>query len=119
MSMGGILDVKWAHETKVYCGGFCNTQGSLQFLGETSVSLWTLAITLHTMWCVVYTQRLPFRPTFCVVVVAAVWIYVFACNFGAFGSSLNDKNSVKYFTPTPFCESYFHAFCFWVSNGSS
>jgi hypothetical protein len=108
MSLGGMLDAKWAHETQVYCGGFCNAQGSLQFLGETSVSLWTLAITLHTMWSVVSAQRLAFRPVFCFGVVAAVWIYVFAFNFVALVSvsPVNDEDPMNFFTPTPFCEYY-------------
>ncbi|KAG8747724.1 hypothetical protein FRC10_011852 [Ceratobasidium sp. 414] len=104
MSLGGVLDAKWAHETQVYCGGYCNAQASLQFLGETSVSIWTLAITLHTGWSVVYAKRLNFRPWFCFGVVAAVWIYVFAFNFGAYASvnPVDDDDPANYFAPTPF-----------------
>ncbi|KAG9079007.1 hypothetical protein FRC06_008006 [Ceratobasidium sp. 370] len=104
MSLGGILDAKWAHETQVYCGGYCNAQASLQFLGETSVSIWTLAITAHTGWSVVYAKRLDFRPWFCFGVVAAVWIYVFAFNFGAHASAnaVGDDDPANYFAPTPF-----------------
>ncbi|KDN38726.1 hypothetical protein RSAG8_09276, partial [Rhizoctonia solani AG-8 WAC10335] len=84
MSLGGVLDAKWANETAVYCGGFCNAQGSLQYLGETSVALWTLAVTLHTWQSVVYAQRIPFRWPLCVLVMVIIWGFVFAFNFGAF-----------------------------------
>ncbi|KAG9093848.1 hypothetical protein FS749_013629 [Ceratobasidium sp. UAMH 11750] len=104
MSLGGILDGKWAHETQVYCGGYCDAQASLQFLGETSVSIWTLAITLHTGWSIVQARALDFRPWFCFAVVAAVWIYVFAFNFGAYASvsPINDDDPANYAAPTPF-----------------
>jgi hypothetical protein len=114
MALGGILDAKWSHEQQVYCGGFCNAQGSLQFIGETSVSLWTLAITLHTLWSVLSNMRHPLRPRFCVGVVLAVWAYVFAFNFGGFRSvsPVDDEDPVNYFAPAPFCECYMYPFHF-------
>lgn len=103
MSLGGMLDAKWAHETQVYCGGYCAAQGSLQFIGETSVAIWTLAITLHTWWSVVSAKRVLFRAWFCYGLVAAVWIFLFAFNFGAYTSyQIDDISDDNYFTPTPF-----------------
>ncbi|KAG9075641.1 hypothetical protein FRC06_009972, partial [Ceratobasidium sp. 370] len=104
MSLGGVLDAKWARETQVYCGGYCDAQASLQFLGETSVSIWTLAITLHTARCATHARRSDFRPWFCFSIVAAVWIYVFAFNFGAYRSvnSIDNDDPANYFAPTPF-----------------
>ncbi|KEP53397.1 putative transmembrane protein [Rhizoctonia solani 123E] len=101
MSLGGMLDAKWANESAVYCGDFCDAQGTLQYLGETSVALWTLAVTLHTWQSVVYAQRIPFRWTLCVVVMVVIWGFVFAFNFGAF--SVRPKGGDdSYFTPGPF-----------------
>ncbi|QRV81946.1 transmembrane protein [Ceratobasidium sp. AG-Ba] len=104
MSLGGVLDAKWANESQVYCGGYCDAQGSLQFLGETSVSIWTLAITLYTWWSVTGNKRLNFRPLLCYGIVAAVWVYVFAFNFGSYATvnPVDDDDEANYFTPTPF-----------------
>ncbi|KAF8601556.1 hypothetical protein BDV93DRAFT_524730 [Ceratobasidium sp. AG-I] len=103
MSLGGVLDAKWANETQVYCGGYCAAQGSLQFIGETSVAIWTLAITLHTWWSVVYAKRVVFRPWICFGLVAAVWVFLIAFNFGAYTSyPVGEISDDNYFTPTPF-----------------
>ncbi|KAG8747725.1 hypothetical protein FRC10_011853 [Ceratobasidium sp. 414] len=105
MSIGGILDVKWAHETQVYCGGYCDVQASFQYLGKTAISIWTLAITIHTGWSVVRAKRLDFRPRFCFGVVVAVWMYVFSFEFGPYVSAnpANEDDPSNYFAPTPFC----------------
>ncbi|KAH7345597.1 hypothetical protein B0J17DRAFT_608750 [Rhizoctonia solani] len=101
MSLGGILDAKWANKSAVYCGGFCNAQGSFQYLGETSVALWTLAITLHTWQSVVYAQRIPFRWSLCAIVMVVIWGFVFVFNFVAY--SLRPKSGDEsYFSPGPF-----------------
>ncbi|ELU45181.1 hypothetical protein AG1IA_00791 [Rhizoctonia solani AG-1 IA] len=84
MSLGGMLDAKWANESAVYCGGYCDAQGSLQYLGETSVALWTLAVTLHTWQSVVCARRIPFRWLLCVAVTGVIWGFVFLFNFVAF-----------------------------------
>ncbi|KAG9087933.1 hypothetical protein FRC07_012708, partial [Ceratobasidium sp. 392] len=104
MSLGGIFDGKWANEMQVSCGGYCDAQASLQFLGETSVSIWTLAITTHTWYSVVYARRVYLRPLYSVGIVAAVWIYVFAFNFGAYKSvsPADDEDPTNFFAPTPF-----------------
>ncbi|CAE7144618.1 unnamed protein product [Rhizoctonia solani] len=101
MSLGGMLDAKWANESAVYCGGFCNAQGSLQYLGETSVALWTLAVTLHTWQSVVYAKPIPFRWLLCAVVMVLIWGFVFAFNFAAFSAHPKGGDD-SYFTPGPF-----------------
>ncbi|KAG8726784.1 hypothetical protein FRC12_023088 [Ceratobasidium sp. 428] len=104
MSLGGIFDGKWAHEAQVYCGGYCDAQASLQFLGETSVSIWTLAVTVHTLFSVVRARRVNLRPLYTFGIVAAVWIYVLAFNFGAYASvnAQGDEDPANLFAPTPF-----------------
>ncbi|CAE7087974.1 unnamed protein product [Rhizoctonia solani] len=101
MSLGGMLDAKWANESAVYCGGFCNAQGSLQYLGETSVALWTIAVTLHTWQSVVYARRIPFQWPLCAMVMVIIWGFVFAFNFVAF-SARPESGDDSYFTPGPF-----------------
>ncbi|KAJ1302012.1 hypothetical protein OPQ81_000847 [Rhizoctonia solani] len=101
MSLGGMLDAKWANESAVYCGGFCNAQGSLQYLGETSVALWTLAVTFHTWQSVVYAQRIPFRWSLCIAVMVVIWGFVIMFNFVEF--SVRPKSGDhSYFSPGPF-----------------
>ncbi|CEL63250.1 hypothetical protein RSOLAG1IB_05293 [Rhizoctonia solani AG-1 IB] len=101
MSFGGILDAKWANESAVYCGGYCDAQGSLQYLGETSVALWTLVVTLHTWQSVVHARRIPFRWPLCVAVMAIIWGFVFIFNFVASSQRPSDGDD-RYFTPGPF-----------------
>ncbi|CAE6405583.1 unnamed protein product [Rhizoctonia solani] len=101
MSLGGVLDAKWANESTVYCGGYCDAQGSLQYLGETSVALWTLAVTLHTWQSVVRARRIPFRWPLCLVVMAIIWGFVFLFNFVALSQRPRDGED-RYFTPGPF-----------------
>lgn len=40
--MGGILDVRWAHNGIVTTGPYCTTQGIIQQIGELGVGLITL-----------------------------------------------------------------------------
>lgn len=104
MSLGGVLDAKWANEVQVYCGGYCNAQGSLQYIGETSVALWTLAVTLHTGWNVVTAKKIPLNLGVCALIGGGVWGFVFAFNFATFASHPGDDlDTDSYFIPTPFC----------------
>ena len=40
--MGGILDVRWAHNGIVTIGPYCTAQGVIQQIGELGVALITL-----------------------------------------------------------------------------
>ena len=40
--MGGILDVRWAHNGIVTVGPYCTAQGVIQQIGELGVALITL-----------------------------------------------------------------------------
>ena len=40
--MGGILDVRWAHNGIVTTGSYCTAQGVIQQIGELGVALITL-----------------------------------------------------------------------------
>ena len=43
--MGGILDVRWAHNGIVTVGPYCTAQGVIQQIGELGVALITLVCT--------------------------------------------------------------------------
>ncbi|KAH9040681.1 hypothetical protein EDB85DRAFT_2169481 [Lactarius pseudohatsudake] len=47
-ALGGILDVRWAHNGIVTVGSYCTAQGIIQQSGELGVALITLIITVHT-----------------------------------------------------------------------
>jgi hypothetical protein len=40
--MGGVLDIRWAHNGIVTTGHFCTAQGIIQQIGEVGVALITL-----------------------------------------------------------------------------
>ena len=41
-AMGGVLDVRWAHNGIVTTGHYCTAQGIIQQIGEVGVALITL-----------------------------------------------------------------------------
>jgi hypothetical protein len=41
-AMGGVLDVRWAHNGIVNSGHYCTAQGIIQQIGEVGVALITL-----------------------------------------------------------------------------
>ncbi|KAH9176403.1 hypothetical protein EDB89DRAFT_1846396 [Lactarius sanguifluus] len=47
-ALGGILDVRWAHNGIVTVGPYCTAQGIIQQSGELGVALITLILTVHT-----------------------------------------------------------------------
>ena len=44
-AIGGILDVRWAHDGIVTVGHYCTAQGVIQQIGELGVALITLVCT--------------------------------------------------------------------------
>jgi hypothetical protein len=44
--MGGVLDIKWAHNGIVTSGHYCTAQGIIQQIGELGVALITLVCPL-------------------------------------------------------------------------
>ena len=47
--MGGILDVRWAHNGIVTTGSYCTAQGVIQQTGELGVGLITLVCLFRAM----------------------------------------------------------------------
>ncbi|KAF8598559.1 hypothetical protein BDV93DRAFT_508845 [Ceratobasidium sp. AG-I] len=104
VSVGGLIDAKWAYEQQTYCGGTCTAQGILTLIGVTTTALSTLAITVHT-WLSIYRSR---PPTYSLPVwlgfTLAVWLFVIL--FAVLGWQLHSKDGsddgLDFFTPTPF-----------------
>ena len=44
-ALGGIFDVRWAHDGIVTTGNYCTAQGVIQQIGELGVALITLVCT--------------------------------------------------------------------------
>ncbi|KAF8262435.1 hypothetical protein EI94DRAFT_1808789 [Lactarius quietus] len=47
-ALGGILNIRWAHNGIVTTGSYCTAQGIIQQIGELGVALITLILTIHT-----------------------------------------------------------------------
>ncbi|KAH9048332.1 hypothetical protein EDB84DRAFT_263787 [Lactarius hengduanensis] len=47
-ALGGILDVRWAHDGIVTTGHYCTAQGVIQQIGQLGVALITLIITVYS-----------------------------------------------------------------------
>jgi len=47
-AMGGVVDVRWAHDGIVTTGHYCTAQGIIQQIGEVGVALITLFLAVHT-----------------------------------------------------------------------
>ncbi|KAG8693515.1 hypothetical protein FRC11_002851, partial [Ceratobasidium sp. 423] len=95
MSLGAIFDVHWASKSQVSCGQMCNAQGAIQLLGETSVALFTLAITLLTFISVVRGRAVKTRVWIWASIVAGVW--AFGALWAGIGGTLD-----KFYAPTPY-----------------
>ncbi|KAN0127157.1 hypothetical protein V8E53_015027 [Lactarius tabidus] len=47
-AVGGILNIRWAHDGIVTTGPYCTAQGIIKQIGELGVALITLILTIHT-----------------------------------------------------------------------
>jgi len=93
--MGGILDVRWAHNGIVTVGPYCTAQGIIQQIGELGVALITLILTIHTfvvaLWSVGSRAR---HFAFGIVALATLFVALWV----GLGNGLH-----KHFeTPTPY-----------------
>ncbi|EUC60569.1 integral membrane protein, putative [Rhizoctonia solani AG-3 Rhs1AP] len=102
MSIGGIMDFQWVAERQVYCGSHCTTQGVFQFVGETAVAMFTLAIALHTFISIWIGRRLTYRPYFWITYSVCVWVYVILFAFIAWATHKDEGPERGFFAPTPF-----------------
>ncbi|KAH9083445.1 hypothetical protein EDB83DRAFT_15305 [Lactarius deliciosus] len=74
-ALGGILDVRWAHDGIVTAGPYCTAQGIIQQSGELGVALFTLIITVHTFVVALWKVGIEARH-FAFVIVALASLFV-------------------------------------------
>ncbi|KAH7345782.1 hypothetical protein B0J17DRAFT_641144 [Rhizoctonia solani] len=95
MALGAILDIHWASSSQVSCGQVCTAQGVMQLVGETSVALFTLAITLLTFIAVVRGRAVKARVWVWGGIAASVWAFV--ALWAGIGGALEG-----FYAPTPY-----------------
>ncbi|KAJ1306917.1 hypothetical protein OPQ81_007900 [Rhizoctonia solani] len=106
MSFGAISDIRWAYDRQVYCGSFCNAQGTVQTMGETAAALSTLAVAIYTFLAVNAARPPNYRPWICLAVVVAIWLWcllwpvILLKKYDHPGPG-GDKDVEYAFTPTP------------------
>ncbi|KAI9463568.1 hypothetical protein BJY52DRAFT_1184588 [Lactarius psammicola] len=94
-ALGGILDVRWAHNGIVTAGPYCTAQGVIQQIGELGVALFTLIITVHTF--VVALWKVGIRARYFAFGVAAL-----ASLFVALWVGIGNGIHKNFETPTPY-----------------
>ncbi|KAH9979159.1 hypothetical protein BJV74DRAFT_131271 [Russula compacta] len=94
-AIGGILDVRWAHNGTVTTGPYCTAQGIIQQTGELGSALITFILATHTFVTVMWRVGLRARGFACCLV-GLVWIFV--ALWVGIGAGIH-KN---YETPTPY-----------------
>jgi len=94
-AMGGILDVRWAHNGIVTVGPYCTAQGVIQQIGQLGVALITLMIAVHTfvvaLWDVGSRAR-----HFAFGIVALISLFV------ALSVGISNGIHKNFATPTPY-----------------
>jgi hypothetical protein len=94
-AMGGILDIRWAHNGIVTIGPYCTAQGVIQQIGELGVALITLILTAHTFVVALWKVGIGARH-FAFGIVALATLYV------ALWVSIGNGIHKHYETPTPY-----------------
>ncbi|KAH9953521.1 hypothetical protein BC827DRAFT_129599 [Russula dissimulans] len=94
-ALGGILDVRWAHNGIVTRGSYCEAQGIIQQIGELGVALTTLVLAIHTFVGALWRVGLEApRFAFCLV--------GFVCVFITLWVSIGAATHRNYEVPTPY-----------------
>jgi len=94
-ALGGILDVRWAHNGIVTRGSYCQTQGIIQQIGELGVALTTLILAVHTFVGALWRVGLDARH-FSFFLIGVV------CVFIALWVSIGANAHRNYEVPTPY-----------------
>jgi hypothetical protein len=74
-AFGAVADLRWIIGGTVSCSAFCAAQGALQQLGETSVAMSTLAITVHTFMAIFFRWNPSKRLIGPTLLVLGIWLY--------------------------------------------
>jgi len=94
-AIGGILNIRWAHNGIVTTGPYCTAQGLVGQVGELGVALITLLLAVHTFVAAVFQVGLKTRG---VALGLVCLVCVFTILWVAIGAGIH-KN---YETPTPY-----------------
>lgn len=121
MSVAAALDIHWVQHRQVYCGSYCNAEGSLQTIGQTATALSTLSVAIYTFYAVYTNRPLRYRPWRCFIVVMAIWLWVLLWPMILLtrhdDPGVDEKGNVLYaYTPTPWCKYTFWRACMFDGN---
>ncbi|KAI0276662.1 hypothetical protein BGY98DRAFT_1187699 [Russula aff. rugulosa BPL654] len=94
-AIGGILNIKWAHNGIVTDGHFCTAQGLIEQIGDLGVALITLFLAVHTFIAAVWQVGLNARGV-------ALSLVCLACIFITLWVTIGAVVHNNYETPTPY-----------------
>ncbi|KAH9015979.1 hypothetical protein EDB84DRAFT_756844 [Lactarius hengduanensis] len=94
-AVGGILNVRWAHDGIVATGSYCTAQGIIKQMGELGVALLSLALTVHTFTIALWSVGAEARSF-------AFGFVAFTCLFAVLWVSISNGIHKDFETPTPY-----------------
>ncbi|KAH9055184.1 hypothetical protein EDB87DRAFT_1344417 [Lactarius vividus] len=94
-AVGGILNVRWAHNGIVTTGPYCTAQGIIKQMGALGVALLTLILTIHTFTTALWRVGAEARSF-------AFWIVAFTCLFVGLWVGVSNGIHKDFETPTPY-----------------
>ncbi|KAN0133553.1 hypothetical protein V8E53_008721 [Lactarius tabidus] len=95
LSIGGILNIRWAHDGVVTTGPYCTAQGIFKQIGATGVALITLILTTHTFMTALWRVGADARNF-------AFSIVALTCLFVVLWVSIANGIHKDFETPTPY-----------------
>jgi hypothetical protein len=94
-AMGGVFNIRWAHNGIVTTGHYCTAQGIVQQIGELGVALITLLLAVHTFVAALWKVGLEARGF-------ALGLVCLACVFIALWVGIGAGHFKNYEAPTPY-----------------
>jgi len=99
-AIGGVMGIKWVVDGKVQVGSYCTAQGVVQNVGETTVALTTLTITVYTflgVWMGGSVSSMRHTK----IVLAGIWLFVALVVI--IGNTIpRNPNKAQFQSPTPY-----------------
>ncbi|KAH9014334.1 hypothetical protein EDB85DRAFT_2157473 [Lactarius pseudohatsudake] len=94
-AVGGILNVRWAHDGIVTTGPYCTAQGIIKQMGALGVALLTLILTIHTFTTALWRVGAEARSF-------AFGVVAFTCVFVVLWVGISNGVHKDFEMPTPF-----------------
>ncbi|KAH8992971.1 hypothetical protein EDB92DRAFT_519363 [Lactarius akahatsu] len=94
-AVGGILNVRWAHDGVVTTGPYCTAQGIIKQIGKLGVPLLTLILAIHTFTIALWNVGAEAR-------YFAFSIVAFTCLFVALWAGISNGVHKDFEMPTPY-----------------